>query len=613
MLRPARLLTRGLFAFALSLGAAGPASSQVPGLPLPRPSGETAAEPAEDGSAEGSSLQKELGLKKQRAYRFDPNDRSTPRRALVGYLSAARSGDYERAAEFLDLAELPPESRAEAGPDLARRLKFVLDRYLWIDPEALSDDPEGAPDDGQPSGVDLLGNLPLQGSEVRVLVERRGESSETKWLVAAPTVAVIDALYEEHGYPWLDRLLPDFLLTKRILASTLWQWIGLVLLAAAAWVVARFLALALRAPLRRLFALSTSRIDDDVLVAFAPPFRLYLTLLLVGLGSGFLYLSVMAQRRLNFVLGLLAIVAFVWFLLRVIDTISAHAEARYRLEGNRGMLSLVPMLRRGAKIALLLLAATLAAQNYGFNVTALLAGAGVAGLAVAFAAQRTIENLFGGISVILDQSVRVGDFCKVGAFQGTVEDIGLRSTRVRTVDRTIVSVPNAQFSTEFLENFGARDRIRLFQVLNLRYETTPDQLRWLLTEIRKLVYSHPMIAPDQARVRFVNFGPSSLDVEIFCFVRTTDFPTFTAVREDVFLRLMDLVSASGSGFAFPSQTVYFGRDPGVDAARTRAAEAQVEAWRKQGTLPFPDLAEAEIGALEGTLPYPPEGSIGRKE
>ncbi len=312
---------------------------------------------------------------------------------------------------------------------------------------------------------------------------------------------------------------------------------------------------------------------------------------------------------MSFVLGLLAVVAFVWFLLRLADILSAHAEERYRAEGNRGMLSLVPMLRRGAKVALLLLAGTLIAQNYGFNVTALLAGAGVAGLAVAFAAQKTIENLFGGVSVILDQPVRVGDFCKVGAFQGTVEDIGLRSTRLRTVDRTVVAVPNSQFSTEFLENFGARDRIRLYQVLNLRYETTPDQLRWLLVEIRKLILSHAMIHGDQARVRLIGFGPSSLDVEVFCFVKTTDFPTFAAVREDVLLRLIDVVHGSGSGFAFPSQTLYFGRDGGVDAGRTRAAEAQVEAWRKQGELPFPDFTDGEIRAFEGTLPYPPEGSV----
>ncbi len=349
-----------------------------------------------------------------------------------------------------------------------------------------------------------------------------------------------------------------------------------------------------------------------MLVAFAPPFRLYLALLLFGLGSRYLSLSVIAERRVGFLLGLFAVVAFVWFLLRLIDTVSEHAEANYRAAGNRGMLSLVPLLQRSAKVALLLLAALLLAQNYGINVTALLAGAGVAGLAIAFAAQKTIENLFGGVSVILDQPVRVGDFCKVGAFQGTIEDIGLRSTRLRTVDRTVVSVPNAQFSTEFLENFGARDRIRLYQVLSLRYETTPDQLRWLLAELRRLLYSHPMIDREQARVRFINFGPSSLDVEIFCFVRTTDFPAFTAVREDVFLRVMDIVRASGSGFAFPSQTLYFGRDAGVDAARTRAAEEQVEGWRRQGELPFPDFAEGEIGALEGTLSYPPEGSVGHR-
>jgi len=612
MFHPHRRLSRSLFVLCLGLTTTGGAWCQIPGIPLPRPGGGRTSGPAADGSAAAPGIEP-LRSGRLPAYRFDPHDRTTPRRTMVGFLAAARAGDYARAAEFLDLSELPAESRTAQGPVLVRRLKFVLDRYLWIDPEALSDDLGGATDDGQPDGNDLVGYVPLQGSEARVLVEQRGGDLGSNWLIAPPTIAVIDPLYAEHGYPWMDRLLPEFLLTTRFLNSTLWQWLGLIALAAVAWFVARFAALALRAPLKRLVSLSGGRLDDDVLAAFGPPFRLYLALLLFRLGRRTLYLSVIAERRLAALLGLLAVAAFVWFLLRLVDTLSAHAEERYRAEGNRGMLSLVPMLRRGAKVALLLLAGTLIAQNYGFNVTALLAGAGVAGLAVAFAAQKTIENLFGGVSVILDQPVRVGDFCKVGAFQGTVEDIGLRSTRLRTVDRTVVAVPNAQFSTEFLENFGARDRIRLYQVLNLRTETTPDQLRWLLVEIRKLILSHAMIHSEQSRVRLIGFGPSSLDVEVFCFVKTTDFPTFAAVREDVLLRLIDVVHASGSGFAFPSQTLYLGRDGGVDATRTRAAEAQVEAWRKQGELPFPDFAEREIRALEGTLPYPPEGAGGAAE
>lgn len=605
-----RRLPHALLALGLAVAASGPARGQVPGLPLPLPGGKAAAEATPDGSAPAPALNP-LVTRPLPAYRFDPHDRTTPRRAMVGFLSASRAGDYARAAEFLDLSELPAETGEAQGPVLARRFKFLLDRFLWVDPEDLSDDPAGAAEDGQPPQYDLVGHLPLQGAEARVLLERRGEGHDAMWRIAAPTVAVIDPLYQEHGYPWMDRVLPEFLLTTRILNAVLWQWVGILLLAVASWLAARYVARALRHPLRRLVALSNTRIDDDVLLAFSPPFRLYLALALFGLGSRFLYLSVVTQARVGFLLGLLAAVAFVWFLLRLVDTLTAHAEDHYRQAGNRGMLSLVPMLRRGAKAALLLLTGMLVAQNYGFNVTALLAGAGVAGLAIAFAAQKTIENLFGGVSVILDQPVRVGDFCKVGAFLGTIEDIGLRSTRLRTVDRTVVSVPNSQFSTEVLENFGARDRIRLFQVLNLRYETTPDQLRWILAEIRRLVYSHPMIEPEQARVRFVNFGPSSLDVELFCFVKTTDFATFTAVREDVFLRLMDLVNASGSGFAFPSQTLYFGRDPGVDAARTGEAQAQVEAWRRQGELPFPDFPADRIRGFAGTLPYPPEGSARR--
>jgi small-conductance mechanosensitive channel len=203
----------------------------------------------------------------------------------------------------------------------------------------------------------------------------------------------------------------------------------------------------------------------------------------------------------------------------------------------------------------------------------IVAGLGIGGLAVALAAQKTVENLFGGLTLITDQPVRAGDFCRVGGWIGTVEDVGLRSTRIRTLDRTVVTIPNAAFAAMELENFARRDRIFFHPILNLRYETTPDQLRWLLVALKRLLVSHPMVSPEPARVRFVALGAHSLDLELFAYVRTTDFDEFLAVQEDLLLRIMDLVEESGTGFAFPSQTLYAAPDPGVDAERrVRAVE-----------------------------------------
>jgi len=282
--------------------------------------------------------------------------------------------------------------------------------------------------------------------------------------------------------------------------------------------------------------------------------------------------------------------------------------ARWVATGQVAAISVVPLARRALKAFVGLVALLAVFQNLGFNATGILAGLGVGGLAVALAAQKSLENLFGGLSLIADQPVRVGDMCRFGPQQGTVEDIGLRSTRVRTLDRTVVTIPNADFATMQIENLAARDRMRLAATIGLRCETTPDQLRWVLVELKRLLLSHPKVSPDPARVRFTKLGASSLDIEIFAFVKTGDGDEFLAVQEDLLLRIMDIVAASGTGFAFPSQLSYAATDPGIDVERRTAAEAAIAAARAAGTLPLPDMPPAQARALAGTLPWPPEGS-----
>jgi MscS family membrane protein len=240
----------------------------------------------------------------------------------------------------------------------------------------------------------------------------------------------------------------------------------------------------------------------------------------------------------------------------------------------------------------------------GVNITAALAGLGVGGIAVALAAQKTLENLLGGITITSDQPVRVGDFCRFGDQVGTVEDIGLRSTRIRTLDRTLVSVPNGHLSSISLENFGVRDKIWFHPTIQLRYETSADQLRYVLAEIRQMLYAHPRVEPQSARIRFAKFGACSLDLEVFAYVQATDYAVFLEVQEDLLLRIMDIVAASGTSFAFPSHTAYVTQDPGLDAEKTQAAIARVRQWRAEGEVPFPNFPPERIAQMTDTIPYP---------
>jgi hypothetical protein len=248
------------------------------------------------------------------------------------------------------------------------------------------------------------------------------------------------------------------------------------------------------------------------------------------------------------------------------------------------------------------------ANSFGFPAAPMIASLGVGGLAIALAVRPTLENVVGGFILFADKPVRVGDFCRFGNNIGTVEEIGLRSTRIRSLERTTITVPNAEFSQIQLENYAKRDLRLLKTVLQLRYETTPEQMRYILAKLRELLFGHPMVTPEPARVRFIDFGAYSKDVEIFAYLNCQDQDTFLAIKEDILLRVGDIVQEGGSGFAFPSQTTYFSRDGGVDEKRRVAAESQVDLWRAQGRFPFPEFEEHERKRLSDLLDYPPKGS-----
>lgn len=260
----------------------------------------------------------------------------------------------------------------------------------------------------------------------------------------------------------------------------------------------------------------------------------------------------------------------------------------------------------GAGVAIVLL--FYGGSQLGVPLYGLVAGLGVGGLAFALAAQNTVENFIGSLNIYADRPVRVGELCRYGGAIGFVEAIGLRSTRIRGLDRTVTTVPNADFSKMQIINLSRRDRMLMRTTLGLRYETSEEQLRFVLAKLRELLVAHPRIAASPVRARFKSYGDSSLNVEIYAYVTTRDYNEFVAIREDVLLRMKGIVEEAGTGFAFPSRMVYQARDNGLDRERTKAAEAEVEAWRDAHDLPFPEFGKERLESLRDTLAYPPDGS-----
>jgi MscS family membrane protein len=347
------------------------------------------------------------------------------------------------------------------------------------------------------------------------------------------------------------------------------------------------------------------RVDQHV-ARLAGPIRILIFALAIWIIS-YLSRSVLTSVFWTYVALTLTVIGATWLCVRVIDGVFKLKQLQLVVLSS-DKVSMVQLGRKLSKIMVVIVGILVIFYIAGINIGAVLAGLGIGGIAVAFAAQKTLENLFGGFMIISDQPIRVGDFCRAGDHLGTVENIGLRSTRIRTLKRTVVSVPNGLLAAMSLENFAMRDKIWFHHTLHLRYETTADQLRYILVEARKMLYEHSKVETPSARVRFTGFGNASLNLEVFAYVLETEYEAYLSIQEDLLLRIMDIIEASGSGLAFPSQTTYLAGDAGLDVAKSRKAIETVRQWREQRNLPFPDFPAETISEMENKIEYPPPDS-----
>jgi MscS family membrane protein len=356
--------------------------------------------------------------------------------------------------------------------------------------------------------------------------------------------------------PWLDAHLPAPLLEAGPFGVLAWQWIVLPALLLAALLLGRWFSRRARHYLGRLAARTAARWDDQVLDRAGGPLTLAWALAFIMLSLPLLGLPEPVQMFCQRVGRAGFLVALFWACERAIDVAQRIAvESAWALQRPASR-SLLPLAARIGKVVLAGIAVVVLLAELGYSVTTLLAGLGIGGLAVALAAQKTVENLFGALSIGADQPFREGDFIRVDDLVGTVEAIGLRSTRIRTLDRTLVSIPNGKLAEMRLESFAARDRIRLACTLGLVYGTSVAQMREVLAKLEAVLLDHPQIWPDRTVVRFKEFGASSLDIEIMAWFATTDFAEFQLIRQEIFLRFMEAVEAAGTAFAFPTRTLH---------------------------------------------------------
>lgn len=499
----------------------------------------------------------------------------SPRASLIDFLELCAKERYPEAARYLDL----PASRRDEGATLARQLEAVLDHLSSFDPERVSALPQGTEVDGLPPLTDEVAAVPGQtGLPEPVRMVRRTVDGLPRWMFGQATVSRIDAWYDGIQESWVRRHLPEPLLRRGPRRLAWWQWLALPLLCLIAWPMGRALGGLTRATIRQLLD-GTHTPWAVALRGLRAPVTLGWSLVIVWAELALVDLHAPAERFAGQCLRAGTLVAFFWTLLRFVNLMRGVVQESSWIQHRPAVSGFLPLGMRIAQVALMLIAGITALSELGFSVTSLIAGLGIGGLAVALAAQKTVENLFGSLSIGVDQPFRVGDFVKIEDTVGTVESIGLRSTRVRTPDRTLVTYPNGRLADLRIENFAVRDRSRFGCTLGLVYGTTPAQLREVLAGCEACLRAQPKLWPEGVTVRFKGLGAASLDIEVGASFGTADGDEFLRIREEVLLGFMDVVERAGTSFASPStQTLHVVNETpaperGADGDRGRPARS----------------------------------------
>ncbi len=380
----------------------------------------------------------------------------------------------------------------------------------------------------------------------------------------------MDALLVERA-PWL--------LTE-VLGIALWRFVAALLTVALVIAIRRALLNVVMRKLRQWTSRTKTRVDDQLIEAADPPLGWFIAAFGVYAATLWLQLPDGVQDVLQVMYRVVCVVIIAWAMLRVstlltwlLQQMAAHTDSS--LDDH-----LVPLVGRVARVAVVALAVVFVFQELGFNVAGLIAGLGVGGIALALAAQDTVANWFGALMIYTDRPFEIGDWIKTGEMEGVVEEIGLRSTKIRTFSKTVISVPNADLAGDTIENFSRMPIRRIYVNVGVTYATTPSMMREALERLRDILRTHPGVDQTFWLVKFNDFGDSALNIMLYFFSTTTNWEEYLSIREDIFLQIMSTLDEIGVGFAFPSTSVYLEKpDPDeiqqLDQRARRLYEARV--------------------------------------
>ena len=474
----------------------------------------------------------------------DEEAADSPRVSVRSFYDLAEHGHYNAAAIYLDL----PRGTEKRGAELASKLYAVLSQRLLIRPEQLSPLAQGRPTDGLPAGTEELGKInDAKGHPVAIRLvrhESKALDDEARWVFSQSTVSHVDGLYAALRDRWVREHLPPALLLVGPASLYYWQWLALPLLAIVALAIGRVLTHGCAFIAKRL--LPDYPWSERLLQGLKYPVTVAWALALIAIVLPWLALTLAAEDIIHRILRAFAILGFFWGLLRgvtVLGTELNNAEWARSRPTARSLSSVAVSL---GKVIVAAFAVMVALSELGYPVTSVIAGLGIGGVALALAAQKTVENLFGSLSILADQPFRVGDTVKVDSIEGTVETIGLRSTRIRTAERTLVVFPNGKLADMRIESLGPRDRIRFATKLQLARGTPPIEISKVVEAVRVALIGHAKVRTEEVFVRFSAIGEASFDVDASAPIETIDANEFGKIREELLLLCLGAVADCGA-------------------------------------------------------------------
>jgi MscS family membrane protein len=372
---------------------------------------------------------------------------------------------------------------------------------------------------------------------------------------------------------WLRDLLPDKFFHLGPKGLMWWQWLAFPVLIVLALAIGRVLGALTQGALRRLTKRTKATWDDRLFEGIAGGLGMLWALIAFRVLVPWIDLDTKGDMYgdVRTTLGVLVVITTFWMIWRSVDALIEILLEQTWAVGNPSARSLLSVGGNFARIGVFLAGVVTTLAVFGLPVATLVAGLGIGGVAIAFGAQKTVENLFGSVALAVDQPCRVGDTVKVDDIVGTVERIGARSTQFRTMDRTVVTIPNGKLSDLRIETFAMRDRIRFATTIKLFYDTNEAQLRKVIDGMERVLREHPKVWPDSIVVRFAGFGDSSLEIEVLCWFQTTDYDRFRDYRQEVLLGFLHAVEQADASFAFPAPVHLIRRKaPGAGSGTTPA-------------------------------------------